>query len=99
MDVTIELTEQALRNITRMYDRVQYVGDVYGEMSDEHQKMRASLFHCLIGMFRLGGRITAEDDLSLYCVSPTIHYGMNFSPKRLEDGGRDPLLGTWSLNS
>ncbi len=98
MDTKLELTERAMLNITAMQERVNVVQSLYGPLSDEHQEMLRSLLHALIGMIRLGGRISAEDDLSLYGVTPHIHYGVNFSPERNGDR-RDPVLGSWSINS
>lgn len=97
-DTHLELTEAAIATIGEMQEQVIQVALQYGQCSEEHCEMVWSLLHALIGMIRLGGRITTDYELSLYCVSPTIHYGVNFSAARQGDQ-RDPLRGTWSLNS
>lgn len=60
--VTIELTEQALKNIENMY-RHACEGDV--PMWEERVKIRESLLHAFMTIFRWPGTVTAEDDLSL----------------------------------
>lgn len=97
-DTKLELTEAAMRNMTNMYERVRAVADKYGRNSDEHMTMLQSLIHALLGVVRLGGRIMAEDDLSLLGDS-FITFGCIFHPKRIDGGGRDDLLGEWSLHS
>ena len=56
-----------------------------------------SLVAALVSVLRLGGRITKEDELSLF-GSSFIAYGVIFFPRR-EGGQADPLLGTWSVHS
>lgn len=79
--VTLEITEAAESNISAMLVRVGTIGATYGESSPEYKLASDSLLTSLAQVLRLGGRITAEDDLSLYCVS-FIHYGVVFHAKR-----------------
>lgn len=79
--VTLEITEAAEGNISAMLVRVNQIQMQYGVNSDEWQRAVSSCNSALANMLRLGGRITAEDDLSLYCVS-FIHYGVVFHAKR-----------------
>jgi hypothetical protein len=48
-------------------------------------------------MLQLGGRITRDDELSLFGACH-LAYGVIFFPRR-EGGQTDPLRGTWSLHS
>lgn len=96
-DKTITFTEAAQRNIQAMRQRVIDVDRQYGD-SPETTALLWSLVHALVGLIGLGGRISAEDDLSLLGDS-FITYGCVFHPKHVEGGGRDPLLGEWSIHS
>jgi hypothetical protein len=95
-DTTLVLTPAAIKTIGAMQQRLVDVDRQYGD-SPQTTKMLWSLLQALIGMIRLGGEISQDDELSLYGIA-FIHYGVNFSAERDGDQ-RDPLLGTWSLNS
>ena len=93
----LEMTPAALRVITAMQQRVATVALEYGEESAEHVEMLRSLVSVLVSLLRLGGRITWDDELSLF-GSSFIAYGVIFHPNRSGDQ-RDPLLGSWSVHS
>jgi hypothetical protein len=93
----IEMTPGALDAVTAMQQRVGAVAGEYGEGSPEHVEILDSLVTALATLLRLGGRITKDDDLSLFGAS-YIAYGVIFFPRRT-DGQPDPLLGTWSVHS
>jgi hypothetical protein len=96
-DKHLELTPRALQVITAMEQRVARVALEHGKHSPEHVEMLESLISSLATMLRLGGRITQEDELSLF-GSSFIAYGVIFHPNRSDDQ-RDPLLGSWSVHS
>src|SRR6266545_4364255 len=96
-DRHIELTPAALQVISAMHQRVAAIGDEYGQESSEHVEALKSLLDALVRVLRLGGRITKEDELSLFGAS-FIAYGVIFFPRRTH-GQADPLLGTWSVHS
>lgn len=96
-DQTVTFTEQAIRNIGNMQQRLIEVERQYGSASQEHRDMLWSAFVALVQTIRIGGRVMAEDDLSLL-VDSFITMGVIFSPKRNGDN-RDPLLGEWSCHS
>jgi hypothetical protein len=91
---TITFTPEALKVIRDMRWRCHVIADHYGHGGAEHLAALESFATSITAMLGLGGRITADGDLSLYGVSPTIHFGVNWSPDR-----RDQLVGTWSVNS
>ncbi len=96
-DRHIELTPAALQVISAMHQRVAAIGDEYGQESSEHVEALKSLLDALVRVLRLGGRITKEDELSLFGAS-FIAYGVIFFPRRTH-GVPDPLLGEWSVHS
>jgi hypothetical protein len=96
-DRQLEITPAALKVIEAMQQRVAAIGDEYGQESSEHVEALRSLLAALITVFRLGGRITKEDELSLFGAS-FIAYGVIFFPRR-NHGVPDPLLGEWSVHS
>ena len=91
-DRRLELTPGALKVITAMEQRIARVALEYGKHSPEHVEM-LGLVSSLATMLRLGGRITPEDELSLFGAS-FIAYGVIFHPNRSGDQP-DPLLGSW----
>jgi hypothetical protein len=96
-DVQISINEDAERTIGDMRRRVDDIGMTYGRSSDEYVNAMRSLLDNLLGVLRLGGRISKDGELSLYGVS-FIHYGVIWFAKRNGDE-RDPLLGDWSTHS
>jgi hypothetical protein len=96
-DRHLELTPAALKVIEAMQQRVAAIGDEYGQESSEHVEALKSLLAALVQVFRLGGRITKEDELSLFGAS-FIAYGVVFFPRKTH-GVPDPLLGEWSVHS
>jgi hypothetical protein len=96
-DRHLEITPAALKVIEAMLQRVAAIGDEYGQESSEHVEALKSLLAALVQVFRLGGRITKEDELSLFGAS-FIAYGVIFFPRRTH-GVPDPLLGEWSVHS
>jgi len=97
-DTRLELTPGALSVISAIEQRLAAVADEYGYNSPEHIEMLDSLVRALGHMLRLGGRITKDDELSLFGAS-FIAYGVIFHRQRRKDGEPDPLRGTWSLHS
>jgi hypothetical protein len=97
-DTRLELTDGALQVIGAMERRVAEVAQEYGELSPEHVEIMQSLVSALAHVFRLGGRITKDDELSLFGAS-FIAYGVIFHRHRRKDGEPDHLRGTWSLHS
>jgi len=100
-DQHIEFTPEALTSIRMMIDRARLVGDHYGTGSQEFGRVADSLLSSLCNMLRLGGRIRAEGNLELLCITEHLVYGVNFHLDRDGDGdeGRHNLLGVWSVNS
>jgi hypothetical protein len=96
-DRHLELTPAALKVIEAMQQRVAAIGDEYGQESSEHVEALKSLLAALVQVFRLGGRITKEDELSLFGAS-FIAYGVVFFPRKTH-GVPDRLLGEWSVHS
>jgi hypothetical protein len=81
----LDLTPGALGVIAAMQARVAAVAEEYGEDSPEHAEIAASLANALARMLQLGGRITKDDDLSLFGASH-LAYGVIFFPRH--DGGK-----------
>jgi len=101
--ITVEINEYALRNISNMQQRVYMIGEYFGTDSKEYSLAAESLSAVLAQVLRLGGRITAEDDLSLYGDS-FIQYGVIFHRNRtpLMTKFGDELAdfaGEWSVHS
>lgn len=96
-DHPVQFTPEALSTLQDMRQRINQVACVYGRRSDEYVEMLESFSEALVGIVRLGGRISADGDLSLLGVS-IIVYGVVFFPRK-HNGDRDPLLGSWSLHS
>lgn len=101
---TIELTDDALRNIENMQARLWAIAGEFGPawISRETQEVEESLITALLSIFRFPGTVHAEDDLSLIICS-YITLGVIWHPKRIENEQGDlithPLLGTWSTHS
>jgi hypothetical protein len=90
--------------ISNMQARLNTVAHGIGEHHEATTKMALSLSRSLIQMMRLGGRITADGELSLYCRNDYIDYGVNFHSKKLVlvspvDEIEYDLAGEWSVNS
>lgn len=96
-DTSMVLTEQAVRNIGNMRHRVMEISDLYGHESEEALEAARSLLDCLLTVFRFGGRVMAEDDLSLL-IDSYITIGIVWFPRRIGEQ-RDPLVGCWSAHS
>lgn len=96
--ITIELTEDAVRNIGNMQSRIWAIENKYGADSAEADKARNSFVHVMGTIFRWPGHIYAEDELSLI-INSSITIGVIWFAERLPDGERDPLLGSWSTHS
>lgn len=64
----LEFTTEATKNMTNMLNRVYAVAHKYGDTSSEYISMLQNLLHNWANIMRLGGRITAEDELGLYAV-------------------------------
>jgi hypothetical protein len=97
-DTKLELTPSAIRNIRNMQVRVAQIGSEFGLNSDEYRRALESLNQVLIGLIGLGGRIIAEDDLSLLGDS-FISYGVIFHRRHIGNNERHPVLGEWSIHS
>lgn len=94
----LDLTEPAQQTLLSMQVRCQEIAGAYGETSEEHVKALKSLLHALLNLFRLGGTVYKDGDLSLITVS-FITYGTIFHRKYINGTERDPLLGDWSTHS
>ncbi len=97
-EVSITITEDAERTISDMRRRVADIATEYGQFSEEHLNALKSLLDNILGVLRLGGRISRDGELSLFGAS-WIAYGVIFHPKYLDGRERDPLLGDWSTHS
>lgn len=97
-DVQLSVNEDAGKTLGDMRRRVDDIGTEYGRHSDEYIDAMRSLLDNLLGMLRLGGRISRDGELSLLGVS-FIVYGLVFHAKYTEGKERDPLLGDWSIHS
>lgn len=97
-DTTITLTPRAIQNISNMQMRVARIGSEFGFQSEEYIKILESLNQALLGVLRLGGRVMAEDDLSLL-VDSYITVGCIWHPRHIGGGERHGVLGEWSLHS
>jgi hypothetical protein len=96
---TLELTQEALKTLHAMGDKVREIGANYGRESKEFSKAASSLAFSLIQMLNLGGRISKDGELSLYCVTnndvPYLHdFGVNY-----HRSDKDDTYGEWSVNS
>jgi hypothetical protein len=87
--VRLELTPGALEVVTAMQERVAAVAEEYGEGSPEHVEILKSLASALARVLELGGRITKDDELSLFGAS-YIAYGVILHP-RAKAAGRTPF--------
>lgn len=96
-DTAVLITPEAERTLGDMRRRVDDIGMEYGRYSEEYLKVTFSLLDALMGIMRLGGRISRDGDLALFGAS-FIAYGVIWFPKRNGDE-RDPLLGDWSIHS
>lgn len=97
-EVGLQLTEEAVQTIGDMEARVALIATMYGERSQEYVKAVQSLAHVLATMFRLGGRISKDGELSLLGCS-FMTYGIIWFGKCLDNNQRDPVLGDWSCHS
>lgn len=106
MTKTLEITDEASKVIVNMRDKLSQARHAIGENDPMYVKMAESLAFSLITMLGLGGRITADGDVDLYCVGEFITYGVNFHSREHPDKGmREALrglnvvIGEWSVNS
>jgi hypothetical protein len=97
-DTKLELTPRALQNLANMQRRVNAIGSEFGFNSDQYRQVLESFNQALLGIIRLGGRVTAEDDLSLL-VDSFITVGCIWHAKHIGNNQRHSLLGEWSLHS
>lgn len=103
---TIEFTDKAKENIRNMNYKCASIRNAFGPKSDEYLKARESLANVLARMIELGGKISAEDEFSLYGITDYgMHYGVIFFPRR-EKSEDDSYLkeyyamcGEWSIHS
>lgn len=102
MSISLEITDSACKNIENMQKRVWDIANKHGHNSVEYQKAQLSFQQALMQILRFGGKLFAEDDLSLILDS-YITLGVIFHSVRVkqEDGSyvTDPLLGEWSVHS
>jgi hypothetical protein len=96
-DVQLVLTPGVMSVLNAMEQRCAEIGECCGAGSPEHLEALTSLIRSVFHMLRLGGRITKDDDLSLFGAS-YIAYGVIFHPHH-QGGNRDPLVGSWSVHS
>lgn len=96
-DVQLSINEDAEKTLSAMRRRVEDIGMEYGRFSEEYVDAMRSLLDNLLGVMRLGGRISKDGELSLYALS-FIDFGVIWFAKR-NGGERDPLLGRWSTHS
>lgn len=94
----LEITEQAQQVLLAMQVRVQDIAYQYGEGSSEHVAALKSLLNAFMTLFRLGGIVYKDGDLSLVTCS-FITYGTIFHAKYIDGNQRDPLLGEWTTHS
>lgn len=97
-EVKLEITEEADRTLGDMRWRVADIEMEYGRFSEEHLIALKSLLDNVLGLLRLGGRISRDGELSLFGAS-WIAYGVIWHAKYLDGYERDPLLGSWSTHS
>lgn len=97
VDVRLEITEGAQRNLSNMERRVADIGQQYGERSAEYVEALRSLNQSLFNLLRLGGRVGPEDELSLISAGP-FTFGIIAHAKH-KDGEKDPLLVEWLTHS
>jgi hypothetical protein len=100
----ITFSDEALRNIDNMQQRLWSVANEYGPSwhSRETQMIEESLLNAMLTIIRFPGQVFAEDDLSLI-INSFITIGIIWHPKKHKDENgewqRDPLLGEWSSHS
>jgi hypothetical protein len=97
-EVKLEISEEAARTLGDMRRRVADIEMEYGRFSEEHLTALKSLLDNVLGVLRLGGRISREGELSLFGAS-FIAYGVIWHAKYINGTERDPLLGDWSTHS
>ena len=112
MNHTVEITNDAVQVMQRMWNRVSAIGDGYGYRSEEYMQAAQSLSRSLVAMHGLKpARITADGELSLYCIG-NIHFGVNWHQYGLSDDFKKrfpewdmlpkefvDMVGRWSVNS
>ena len=72
---TIEFTQEALKTIEAMENQCHEIRHFYGDSHRKTRRAYQTLAHSLRAMIGLGGRISRDEDLSLYGVG-FIHYGI-----------------------
>lgn len=100
--ITIELTDEAIKNISNMQRRCWDIANHYGPESPHYLQAINSFAHAVMTIFRWPGKVFAEDELSLI-INGHIQIGVIWHPlKKQDEDGKlqpDPLLGTWSCHS
>lgn len=100
--ISLEITDGGCQNLENMQKRVWAIANEHGPQSEAYLKAQLSFQQALMQILRFGGKLFAEDDLSLI-VNSYITLGVIFHPVRVrqEDGSyiTDPLLGEWSVHS
>jgi hypothetical protein len=92
-------TDSADKTIYNMRMYVNNIGLFYGIASKQYTDASNSLMNCLAQMIHLGGKISSDGDLDLYCVTQNITYGVNFHSGQKSENEDAPIPGTWSINS
>lgn len=105
MPKTIEITDDASKVIVNMRDKLSNVRHAIGENDPMYVKMAESLAFSLTTMLGLGGKITSDGDVELYCIGEYITYGVNFHSRKHPNDEYNEFdlvrenLGEWSVNS
>ena len=94
-DFPLQITDGAQQNIIDCVWRIIEISNRYGYRSEDPLQAMESFVTSIAAVFRLGGYVTPEDDLSLYGAS-FIHYGMIFHRRKKDD---DDIAGEWSVHS
>lgn len=93
----LEIEEAALKVIGNMEARISGIAQYYGYGSREHVEAADSLMRAFASLFRLGGKVMPDGELSLVSLS-FMTYGCVFHPT-YKNGTPAPLLGTWLIHS
>lgn len=99
---TYELTDEAVKNLRNMKERLWLIANQFGSDSHEYKLASQSYVHAVDTLFAWPGKVFAEDDLSLI-IQGHITIGVIWHPKHTLDADgeavRDPIAGEWGCHS
>jgi hypothetical protein len=99
---TYEFTEEAVRNIRNMKERLWEITNVFSTDSHEYRLAARSYIAAMDTLFAWPGKVFAEDDLSLI-INSSITIGVIWHPKHTlnaeGEAVRDPVAGEWGCHS